>query len=74
MKKSLAKLAAVTVLALVGAGTNSLAANSEARADQPANWTINEAVDVNAINSDLVPGRPTIDVGIYFWAHIYRCI
>ena len=66
MKKSLAKLAAVTVLALVGAGTNSLAANSEARADQPANWTINEAVDVNAINSDLVPGRPTIDVGIYF--------
>ena len=51
MKKSLAKLAAVTVLALVGAGTNSLAANSEARADQPANWTINEAVDVNAINS-----------------------
>jgi hypothetical protein len=66
MKKSLPKLFAVMVLALVGAGTSPMAANSENRSGQPVSWSTVKTVDVDAINSDLVPGRPTIDVGIYF--------
>jgi len=33
-------------------------------------WSSVDSIDVKAINSDLEPGKPTIDVGIYFPANL----
>jgi len=30
------------------------------------NWSLIDSIDINQINSDLVNGKPTVDIGIYF--------
>jgi len=36
------------------------------------NWSVVESIDLEKINSDLMPGVPTIDVGIYFPSNLDR--
>ncbi|WP_230280634.1 ImmA/IrrE family metallo-endopeptidase [Croceicoccus sp. Ery15] len=58
--------AALLALALCGAGASPAAAETtESAATSPVSWSMAEGVDVAAINSDLVAGRPTVDIGIY---------
>ena len=38
--------------------------NDDSSAD--VNWSLIDSIDINQINSDLVNGKPTVDIGIYF--------
>ena len=48
--------------------TNSynLSSNHNADSKPNVNWRDIDSIDINEINSDLVNGKPTVDIGIYF--------
>ncbi|MEH0168535.1 hypothetical protein [Roseateles microcysteis] len=68
MKKSyhlLAALAAALALDLASA-QGAAQAPSGGAASKPVAWKRVEAIDIAAFNKDLVPGKPTIDVAVYY--------
>lgn len=59
-------------LSLGGCAASSATAYAvEQAAPSSVQWTIIEATEVEAINSDLVDGQPTVDVGLYYPSNLH---
>ncbi len=45
---------------------SNLTSNYNDDSSTDVNWSLIDSIDINQINSDLVNGKPTVDIGIYF--------
>ena len=46
--------------------SSNLTSNYNDDSSTDVNWSLIDSIDINQINSDLVNGKPTVDIGIYF--------
>ncbi|HAW54843.1 MAG TPA: hypothetical protein DCX29_07860, partial [Hyphomonas sp.] len=54
------------------AGTSSTAAfTSEPVEQSDVQWSLVDSVDLEAINSDLEIGKPTVDIGLYYPSNLH---
>lgn len=58
-------LAASAALLLTGPHGQALHAQSVSPSSRPVAWKAADSVDIAAFNKDLVPGKPTMDIGVY---------
>jgi len=65
--------ASLLALSLGGCATNtsSAAHASEQAAQTDVQWSLVDAIDVEAINSDLEVGKPTVDIGLYYPSNLH---
>ena len=53
-------------LMVIGCTNSSNTPSYSADSKPNVNWSHIDTIDINEINSDLVNGKPTVDIGIYF--------
>ena len=64
--------ASLLALTIGGCAATPAAHHSEQASVQGVEWTAVQSVDVQAINSDLEPGKPTVDVGLYYPSNLHE--